>query len=90
MDQILDSARDAINLRKHGLPPAFGEKIFGDSEHLTVSTVHKQDGEECYKVIGIAGEKLYTGAFAWRAGSPGFMSARRSNRNEEGTYRAHG
>jgi len=73
-----------------GCPLLSERKSFGDSEHLIVSTIRRQDGEELYKVIGIVGEKLYTGIFAWRAGSPRFMSVRRSNRNEERTYRAHG
>ncbi len=77
-------------MQKHGLSLAFGKRIFGDAEHLIVSTIRKEDGEERYKVIGIVGEKLYTGVFTLRAGAPRFISVRRSNGNEERTYRAHG
>ncbi len=87
---MFDSAKDAINLRKHGLSLAFGSKIFEDPEHLMVSTIRKQDGEERYKVIGIVGGKLYTGVFAWRADSPRFISVRRSNSNEKRAYRVAG
>ena len=88
MDEVSDSAKDAVNLRKYGLSLAYGSRIFEDADHLIVSTIRKQDGEKRYKVIGIVGAKPYNGVFVWQAGSPRFMSVRRSNKNEERAYRA--
>jgi len=82
------SAKDAINRKKHKLPLAFGDRIFEDDNHLIIPSIREIDGEERFKVIGIVGEKLFTGVFVWRDGLPRFISVRRSNKGEEKAYHA--
>ena len=83
-----DSAKDAINRQKHRLSLAFGDRIFEDDNHLVIPSIREIDGEERFKVVGLAGEKLFTGVFVWRGESPRFISVRRSNEGEERSYRA--
>lgn len=81
-----DAAKDALNREKHNLSLAFGDRIFEDDNHLIVSSIREIDGEERFKVIGIVGEKLFTGVFVWRGEVPRFISVRRSNKGEERAY----
>jgi uncharacterized DUF497 family protein len=90
MDDRFDPAKDAINREKHKLSLAFGDRLFEDDNHLIIPSVRLQDGEERFKVIGMVGEKLFTGVFVWRTDLPRFMSVRRSNDGEERAYRAAG
>ena len=46
MDNGFDPAKDDINREKHGLPLAFGHRIFGDADHLIIPSNRKRDGEE--------------------------------------------
>lgn len=88
MEDRFDPAKDAINREKHKLSLAFGDRIFEDDDHLIIPSVRQQDGEERAKVVGMVGEKLFTGVYVWRDGLPRFMSVRRSNTGEERAYRA--
>ncbi len=90
MADRFDPAKDAINREKHKLPLAFGDRILEDVNHLIVPSIRRRDGEERFKVIGLVGEKLFTGVFVWRNELPRFMSVRRSNEGEERAYRAVG
>jgi uncharacterized DUF497 family protein len=90
MADRFDPAKDAINREKHKLPLAFGDSLFDDDNHLIIPSVRPQDGEERFKVIGIVGDKLFTGVFVWRNDVPRFMSVRRSNQGEKRAYRAAG
>lgn len=83
-----DPAKDVINLKKHGVSLAFGDEIFKDDNHLIVPTIRKADAEERFKLIGLVGERLFTGIFVWRNDLARFISVRRSNRNEERIYSA--
>ncbi len=85
-----DPPKDAANQRKHGLSLAFGDRIFGDGDHLIVPSIREIDGEERFKVIGLVDGKLYAGVFVWREDAPRFISVRRSNDREERAYRAAG
>ncbi len=85
-----DSAKDASNREKHKLPLAFGNSIFEDDDHLIIPSIREIDGEERFKVVGIVGEKLFTGVFVWRYDLPRFISVRRSNKGEERAYHATG
>lgn len=85
-----DPAKDAINRQKHGLPLAFGDRIFEDANYLIIPSIREIDGEERFKVVGLVGDKLFTGVFVWRGDLPRFISVRRSNRNEERSYSAAG
>jgi uncharacterized protein len=82
-----DPAKDAANRAKHGLSLAFGDRIFGDREHLILETSRPDDGEDRFKVTGRVEGKFYTGVFVWRDGRARFISVRRSNGGEERTYR---
>jgi uncharacterized DUF497 family protein len=83
-----DPAKDAANREKHKLPLAFGDRIFADDNHLIIPSIREIDGEERFKVVGIVGEKLFTGVFVWRGDLPRFISVRRSNKGEERAYHA--
>ncbi len=85
-----DPVKDAINRAKHKLPLAFGDRIFEDNDHLLIPSIRVTDGEERFKVVGIVGDKLFTGVFVWRNDLPRFISVRRSNDGEERAYRAAG
>jgi uncharacterized DUF497 family protein len=76
------------NREKHKLPLAFGDRIFADDNHLIIPSIREIDGEERFKVVGIVGEKLFTGVFVWRGDLPRFISVRRSNKGEERAYHA--
>ena len=83
-----DPAKDAANRDKHKLPLAFGDRIFEDDDHLIIPSIREIDGEERFKVVGIVGEKPFTGVFVWRGDVPRFISVRRSNTGEERAYQA--
>ena len=83
-----DPAKDAANRRKHGLPLAFGDRIFEDGNHLIIPSIREIDGEERFKVVGAVGAKLFTGVFVRRGDLPRFISVRRSNKGEERAYHA--
>jgi uncharacterized DUF497 family protein len=86
MTNCFDPGKDAINLEKHGLSLAFGDRIFEDAQYIIADSIRPEDGEERFKVVGMVEAKLYTGIFTWRGGVPRFISVRRSNRNEERRY----
>jgi uncharacterized DUF497 family protein len=86
MEDRFDPAKDAFNRQKHGLPLAFGDRIFEDDNHLVIPSVRPEDGEERFKVIGRVEERLFTDVFVWRGHVPRFISARRSNSGEERAY----
>jgi uncharacterized DUF497 family protein len=81
-----DPEKDATNRGKHGLSLGFGDRIFEDDNHMILSSIRPIDGEERFKVIGMVGEKLFTGVFVWRGEMPRFISVRRSNKSEERAY----
>ena len=60
----LDPAKDAANREKHKLPLSFGDRIFEDDDHLIVPSIREIDGEERFKVVGLVGEKLFTGVLS--------------------------
>ncbi|CAH1654341.1 BrnT family toxin [Hyphomicrobiales bacterium] len=83
-----DPVKDVTNREKHGLPLAFGDRIFEDGGHLIIPSIREIDGEERFKVVGIVEGKLFTGIFVWRGDRPRFISVRRSNKGEERAYRS--
>ncbi len=87
-DDRVDPAKDAANREKHKLPLVFGDRVFGDDNHLIIPSIREIDGEERFKVVGIVGEKLFTGVFVWRGEWPRFIPVRRSNKGEERAYHA--
>ncbi len=85
-----DPAKDAANREKHKLPLAFGDRLFEDDNHLILPSTRAIDGEERFKVIGIVGDRVFTGVFVWRDDLPRFISVRRSNTGEERAYHSAG
>lgn len=90
MDNRFDPEKDAINQLRHGLPLAFGERLFEDADHLIIPSIRAEDREDRFKVVGLVGEKLFTGVFVWRNDLPRFISVRRSNTGEERSYHSPG
>jgi len=87
---MFDPVKDALNREKHKLSLSFGAEIFKDEAHLVLPTIRQEDGEERYKVIGLVGDRSYTGVFVWRDDQPRFISVRRSNKGEENAYKSSG
>lgn len=81
-----DPSKDSLNLKRHKLSLAFGDKIFEDEDYLIIPSIRPEDGEERFKVVGAVGQKLFTGVFTWRDELPRFISVRRSNKGEERAY----
>jgi uncharacterized DUF497 family protein len=54
--------------------------------HLIIPSIREIDGEERFKVVGVVGERLFTGVFVWRDNLPRFISVRRSSKGEERAY----
>ena len=67
MANRFDPAKDAVNREKHGLSLGFGDGLFEDDNHLILPSLRPQDREERSKVIGLAGEKLFTGVLSGEA-----------------------
>ncbi|MBZ8134025.1 BrnT family toxin [Afifella sp. IM 167] len=88
MGDRFDPAKDAINLKRHGLPLIFGDRIMEDENLLILPSIRPQDGEERFKAIGEVDGKAYTAVFVWRGTLPRFISVRRSNKSEERSYRS--
>lgn len=88
MSNRFDPRKDAINIQKHQLSLAFGDRIFEDRAHLIIPSIRAVDREERFKVVGRVEGHLFTGVFVWRDDVPRFMSVRRSNRSEEREYGA--
>ncbi|WP_130731466.1 BrnT family toxin [Komagataeibacter xylinus] len=86
MGNRFDPAKDLANQKKHTLSLTFGDRIFEDDNHLILPTIRIEDEEDRYKVVGVVGEKLFTGVFVWRDDLPRFTSVRRSNKGGERAY----
>jgi len=67
---IFDAVKDAANRAQHGLPLAFGERLFEDDNHLIIPSIREVDGEERFKVVGTVAAKQFTAVFVWRDGTP--------------------
>jgi len=88
MDIEFDPAKDAANIAKHGVPLAFGAKVFADDNHLVLPSIRPVDGEDRFKVIGKVDGRLWTAIHVVRGDAIRFVSVRRSNTGEERAYRS--
>jgi uncharacterized protein len=86
MDIDYDADKDEINRFKHGLPLAFGGRVFDDDDHIITPTIRIGDEEERYKAIGLVDGKLYTAVHVWRSDVVRMISVRRSNASERRDY----
>jgi uncharacterized DUF497 family protein len=57
MNERFSPEKDTVNRVKHGLFLAFGDAIVEDAGHIVLPTVRVEDGEERFKVIGLASGK---------------------------------
>ena len=81
-----DPAKDEANRFKHGLPLAFGKRVFDHDDHIVVSSHRAIDGEERYKAIGLVDGRLFTAVHVWRGEGIRLISVRRSNAGEQRDY----
>lgn len=81
-----DPAKDEANRVKHGVPLAFGLRVFEDADHVVLPSARPIDGEDRYKAVGMVDGKLWTAVHVWRGETPRMISVRRSNAGEQGNY----
>jgi uncharacterized DUF497 family protein len=81
-----DPAKDEANRIKHGVPLAFGVRVFADSDVAIAPTLRLGDEEERFKAIGLVDGKLYTAIHVWRGETVRMISVRRSNAGEQRDY----
>ncbi|WP_373487337.1 BrnT family toxin [Blastomonas sp.] len=86
MEITFDPAKDEINRFKHGVPLAFGKRVFDDPDVAIIPTVRIGDEEKRSKAIGRVDGKLWTVIHVWRADTCRFISVRRSNSREQRDY----
>lgn len=89
MDFEFDPAKDEANRFKHGLPLAFGARVFGDPSMALIPTIRIGDEEERWKAVGSIDGKLYTTVHVWRGEVVRIISVRRSNLGEQRDYDSH-
>lgn len=65
MENRSDPAKDAANQAKHKLSLPLGDRIFEDDDHLILPAIRAEDEEDRFKMVGLVGEKLFTGVFVW-------------------------
>ncbi len=83
-----DQTKDLANRTKHGVSLSFGVVLFDDLDHIVLPSVRPIDGEDRYKVIGMADGRLWTAVHVIRGKVTRFISVRKSNDGEERIYRA--
>jgi len=81
-----DPDKDAANRAKHGVPLAFGARVFDDPRHVVLPSLRPVDGEDRFKAAGLVDGKLYTVVHVWRGETVRLISVRRSNTGEQGNY----
>jgi uncharacterized protein len=81
-----DPAKDEANRAKHGVPLAFGVRVFADSLVVIRLTVRLGDEEERFKAVGRVDGKLWTAIHVWRGETVRMISVRRSNAGEQRDY----
>jgi uncharacterized DUF497 family protein len=81
-----DPAKDEANRVKHGVPLAFGVRVFEDQAHIVLSSLRPIDGEDRYKAVGMVGGELWTAVHVWRRETVRMVSVRRSNSSEQRDY----
>ncbi|HWT13356.1 MAG TPA: BrnT family toxin [Allosphingosinicella sp.] len=81
-----DPAKDEANRRKHGVPLAFGARVFEDANHVILPSLRPVDGEDRYKAVGMVDGRLWTAIHVWRGETVRMISVRRSNQGEQGNH----
>ena len=86
MEFDFDPAKDEANRFKHGLPLAFGRRVFDDPFHQIVQSFRPIDGENRFKAVGRVEDRLITTVYVWRGERIRLISVRRSNGSERRDY----
>ena len=81
-----DPAKDEANRIKHGVPLAFGVRVFGDAAHIVLPSLRPIDGEDRFKAVGVVDGRLWTAIHVWRHATIRMISVRRSNAGEQRDY----
>lgn len=81
-----DPAKDEANRVKHGMPLAFGVRVFEDAGHIVLPSLRPIDGEDRYKAVGRVDGRLWTAIHVWRDETMRMISVRRSNAGEQRDY----
>lgn len=89
MEIGFDPGKDAINIERHGVSLAFGERMFDDPMMLIIPTIRAEDQEDRYKAVGMVDGKLWTAVHVYRDPILWFVSVRRSNEGEKRAYDSH-
>ena len=89
MEFEFDPAKDEANRFKHGLPLSFGKRVFGDPNHIVLTSHRLVDGEERSKALGMVDGRLHIAVFVWRGDVVRLISVRRSNSGEQRDYDRH-
>ena len=84
-----DPDKDEANRAKHGVPLAFGARVFEDAKCLLIASRRAVDGEDRFKVIGLVDGRLWTAVHVRRGNVVRFISVRRSNGGERRAYGSH-
>ena len=84
-----DPEKDAANRGKHGVPLAFGARVFEDGRVATIASFREEDAEERFKAVGMVDGKLWTAVHVRRDDVTRFVSVRRSNGAEQRAYHRH-
>ena len=81
-----DPAKDEANRAKHGVPLAFGMRVFEDPRLMIGATLRRRDEEERFKAVARVDGKLWTAIVVWRGAIVRIISVRRSNDGEQRDY----
>lgn len=81
-----DPAKDEANRARHGVPLAFGTRVFEDPRLMLRTTLRVGDEEERFKAMGLVDGKLWTVVHTWRGTIIRLISVRRSNTGEQRDY----
>ena len=84
-----DPGKDAINQAKHGVPLAFGLRVFEDAARVVLPSFRPIDGEDRYKAVGMVEGRLWTTVFVEPGEAVRLISVRKSNAGEQGNYHRH-
>ncbi len=81
-----DPAKDAKNLRDHGVSLAFGKKVVADPHAIEVIDDRFAYGEERWNVIGMIDGQVYVATYTDREEGVRFISVRAASKREADRY----
>ena len=85
MDITYDSAKDAVNIEKHGVSLSAAGALDWDGALVWVDD-RRDYGEVRHCALGVAGERVYFVAFADRGDERRIISMRKANNREKMLY----